>query len=171
MENLVFGEMLKPKEYPHDKRCGCLVCPECRPGRPCPTCLDGDCLVCRDLVQPGPQDFDSIRTWIPQTEEQKTRMESMSSHDEDDEVWNDDPDFGLEAIHIAARDGDCAAIRREVAENNVHVDLADHVDGSTALHWASRNNQLDAVRLLLNEYGAGIDLQDLVSTFYLCIHS
>ena len=74
------------------------------------------------------------------------------------------PDFGLEAIHIAARDGDCAAIRREIAENNVSIDLADHIDGSTALIWASRSNQLDAVRLLLHEHRANIDLRNAVRT-------
>lgn len=29
---------LKLEPYPHDDRCGCCICPECRPGRPCGTC-------------------------------------------------------------------------------------------------------------------------------------
>ena len=164
VENLVFGDKLKSMEYPHDVRCRCLVCPECRPGNPCGSC-PGNCLVCRDLIQPGPQDCDSIRTWGPQTEEQKAIMQSRNSHGRVQAVRRN-PDLGLEAIHIAARDGDCAAIRREIAENNVHVDFADHVDGSTALHWASGCNQMDAVRLLLHEYGANVDVLARVTTFY-----
>lgn len=33
----------------HDSRCGCLVCPDCSPGRPCPQC-DGTCIVCKGLL-------------------------------------------------------------------------------------------------------------------------
>ena len=29
---------LKLEPYPHDDRCGCRICLECRPGRPCGTC-------------------------------------------------------------------------------------------------------------------------------------
>ena len=39
--------------YPHDTRCGCPICPNCRPRRPCAQCT-GHCVVCRGLVPPGP---------------------------------------------------------------------------------------------------------------------
>lgn len=39
--------------YPHDRRCGCQICPECRRGSPCDTC-DGRCVVCTGAVPPGP---------------------------------------------------------------------------------------------------------------------
>lgn len=39
--------------YPHDKRCGCCICPDCRPGQPCSAC-NGSCVVCRNKVSPGP---------------------------------------------------------------------------------------------------------------------
>lgn len=31
--------------YPHDVRCGCQICPDCRPNDPCATC-HGSCCVC-----------------------------------------------------------------------------------------------------------------------------
>lgn len=38
---------------PRDRRCGCTLCPECRPGRqPCAQC-DGSCVVCMGTVPPG----------------------------------------------------------------------------------------------------------------------
>jgi len=35
--------------FPHDKRCGCPICPDCRPQKPCPQCT-GNCVVCRGAV-------------------------------------------------------------------------------------------------------------------------
>ncbi|MEK9699551.1 MAG: IBR domain-containing protein, partial [Candidatus Poseidoniales archaeon] len=39
--------------YPRDTRCGCQICPNCRPESPCETC-NGDCAVCEGLIPPGP---------------------------------------------------------------------------------------------------------------------
>ena len=44
--------------WPVDQRCGCAICPDCRPGRPCPHC-PGSCVVCKGLVPHG--SFDSSR--------------------------------------------------------------------------------------------------------------
>lgn len=55
-------EYLVIKPYPYDKRCGCQVCNECRPGEPCGTC-DGSCAVCQNYVNPGPLELDS--QWNP----------------------------------------------------------------------------------------------------------
>ncbi len=38
--------------WPVDSRCGCPICSECRPGRPCASC-GGNCVVCRGYVPPG----------------------------------------------------------------------------------------------------------------------
>jgi len=46
LENLIMTP------WPHDRRCGCPICPDCRPGRKCPQC-DGSCVVCRGIVAPG----------------------------------------------------------------------------------------------------------------------
>ena len=60
--------------YPHDKRCGCAVCPDCRPPlrpggppRKCGAC-NGRCIVCMGQIQPGPS-WDQVSTWVPQTKE------------------------------------------------------------------------------------------------------
>lgn len=38
--------------FPHDSRCGCPICPDCRPSRPCSQC-PGNCVVCRGLIRPA----------------------------------------------------------------------------------------------------------------------
>lgn len=38
--------------WPTDRRCGCAICPDCRPNRPCSKC-PGSCVVCRGLVPHG----------------------------------------------------------------------------------------------------------------------
>mmetsp|Transcript_68678 Transcript_68678/g.191438 ORF Transcript_68678/g.191438 Transcript_68678/m.191438 type:complete len:254 (+) Transcript_68678:3068-3829(+) len=43
--------------YPHDSRCGCPICPLCRPGQPCAQCTEGGCVVCLGLVPPGPSEI------------------------------------------------------------------------------------------------------------------
>mmetsp|Transcript_36824 Transcript_36824/g.84844 ORF Transcript_36824/g.84844 Transcript_36824/m.84844 type:complete len:454 (-) Transcript_36824:11-1372(-) len=35
--------------FPHDTRCGCPICPDCAPGKPCAQC-HGTCVVCRGHV-------------------------------------------------------------------------------------------------------------------------
>ena len=42
--------------YPHDVRCGCPICPDCRKGVPCELC-EGNCVVCHGLVDPGPTEL------------------------------------------------------------------------------------------------------------------
>ena len=59
---------LEIKPYPHDKRCGCSVCPDCRPQKPCEFCSAG-CAVCNNVINPGPQDINSVDSWIAPTED------------------------------------------------------------------------------------------------------
>lgn len=65
------GQFLVLHPYPHDSRCGCAICPDCRPGKPCGGALttadggvitgdagcDGTCIVCMGLVEPGPREL------------------------------------------------------------------------------------------------------------------
>ena len=53
---------LKPgADWPVDKRCGCPICPDCRPGRkPCVHC-HGDCVVCMGVIPPGALDEEAVR--------------------------------------------------------------------------------------------------------------
>lgn len=55
------------------QRCGCPICPDCRPGKKCDFCF-GDCVVCRDIIRPGPSELGPDGTcshWEPQTETQR----------------------------------------------------------------------------------------------------
>ena len=49
---------------PTDKRCGCPLCPSCRPGQPCPQC-DGGCVVCQAKVRPAPLNPADVASWRP----------------------------------------------------------------------------------------------------------
>ena len=57
IDNLVF------EPYPHDSRCGCTICPECRQGDPCPMC-DGSCVVCRGYLEPAPTELSELPEWV-----------------------------------------------------------------------------------------------------------
>ena len=61
-------EHLERDPYPHDARCSCPICPDCRPRRPCAQC-DGNCCVCRGLIRPGPMQPEDIPSWTPQVDE------------------------------------------------------------------------------------------------------
>uniref|UniRef100_A0A7S1A579 RING-type domain-containing protein n=1 Tax=Noctiluca scintillans TaxID=2966 RepID=A0A7S1A579_NOCSC len=45
--------VLRP--LPHDGRCTCPLCPDCRPGAACPQCF-GNCVVCQGVVPPANRD-------------------------------------------------------------------------------------------------------------------
>ena len=51
----IAANIAHPNGWPIDRRCGCQICPDCRPGgRPCdPRLCSGNCVVCRGLVPPG----------------------------------------------------------------------------------------------------------------------
>mmetsp|Transcript_4392 Transcript_4392/g.8155 ORF Transcript_4392/g.8155 Transcript_4392/m.8155 type:complete len:1152 (-) Transcript_4392:2470-5925(-) len=59
-EDLCFFLVCKP--YPHDSRCGCTICPDCRPSNPCDMC-DGSCVVCDGLIAPAPLDLEALDDW------------------------------------------------------------------------------------------------------------
>lgn len=50
--NNISPENIVLNPVPHDNRCGCVFCPECRFGHPCDVCT-GQCLVCLGIVKPG----------------------------------------------------------------------------------------------------------------------
>jgi len=70
-ETAHIAEHLVAEPYPHDDRCGCPICPDCRPGAPCGGAVvlagggvstgdsgcDGTCVVCLGLVPPGPSEL------------------------------------------------------------------------------------------------------------------
>ena len=42
----------KSNGWPIDRRCGCAICPYCKPGKSCGGC-GGSCVVCKGIVPPG----------------------------------------------------------------------------------------------------------------------
>ena len=50
--NDIFANLVN-EPYPHDRRCGCPICPNCKFRKPCEQC-SGDCVVCKGVVVPGP---------------------------------------------------------------------------------------------------------------------
>ena len=51
--------------FPHDRRCGCRLCTECRHNAPCAQC-DGGCVICRGLVPHAPSSLAGVRDWWPE---------------------------------------------------------------------------------------------------------
>jgi len=50
--------------YPHDSRCGCIICPDCAYGKNCKLC-NRDCVVCRGIVNPAPYELGTI--YVPKS--------------------------------------------------------------------------------------------------------
>ena len=42
-----------------DSRCGCVICADCLPGKPCGDLCDGNCVVCAGILPPGPRELGS----------------------------------------------------------------------------------------------------------------
>ena len=66
---------LERNPYPHDKRCGCCICPDCRVGIACELC-DGDCVVCLGKVTHGPSDLTDLIKWNPQPQKTVIKLTS-----------------------------------------------------------------------------------------------
>ena len=52
---------LRVDPVPRDIRCGCVLCGECKPGKPCAECTG--CSVCEGTLNPGPLDLET--PWVP----------------------------------------------------------------------------------------------------------
>jgi hypothetical protein len=126
--------------YPHDKRCGCAICFDCRPGKPCGTCEGGDCAVCRGYIQHGPQEVGD--PWEPMNPTQRQAAEAFDrahpvprlnpQHREffDNIIAND-----LEAVEEVLKSPEAAA---EVRLNRAGVVITqDSVDG---MYYCNRQN-------------------------------
>ena len=61
--------------------CGCPICPDCRPGRPCAHCdPPGQCVVCRGVVPPG-----SLELATPKKKEEEEEEEEEEKKREEGE--------------------------------------------------------------------------------------
>ena len=62
--------------YPLDTRCGCVICPECRFGKPCSNC-EGSCCVCVGLVPPGPLSLDEKKASVYREKVQRIKAQAF----------------------------------------------------------------------------------------------
>ena len=144
-------EHLQLEPVPLDSRCGCVLCPDCRPGSPCGTCY-GNCVVCKDIVQPGPRELVGS-SWVAQSEEQRARYlvggdRGRGSDHGHGVVAGMNPIAGLEPIHIAARDGNLDGVVAALSAG-AGVDMTDHVEGRSALHYACAAGHINIVHYLV----------------------
>mmetsp|Transcript_73633 Transcript_73633/g.163654 ORF Transcript_73633/g.163654 Transcript_73633/m.163654 type:complete len:199 (-) Transcript_73633:431-1027(-) len=75
--------------FPHDRRCGCPICPDCRRGHPCENC-DGDCVVCEGTVQPGPSEMHAPAGWtVASSFQLPNRDGAMEGEGEEEDNYRD----------------------------------------------------------------------------------
>ena len=140
--------------YPHDRRCGCPICPDCFPGRPCEQC-DGSCVVCRGLVPPG-----SLELTTPKKEEEEGKRHAATN-------WGD-PEWAAQQRAAQSDLGravmaDSPELCAQAVARGANVNTMVYCDNGycttfgfpgrggwcTAVYVAACNNRLCALRWLL----------------------
>ena len=87
---------------PHDTRCGCTLCPDCREKKPCPEC-DGDCVVCLGILNPGPLDLET--PWQPPSRALMKIAVAVKENDADalsEAIATADDDCDLNAANVGS---------------------------------------------------------------------
>jgi len=133
---------------PYDKRCECVICSDCRHGKPCAYC-PGDCCVCRGYVNPSPNEV------IDTSDEEKKWKDKgpllISGHSSSDiSLWD------------CCRHGNDDALRQLLASGNVSAEDVNRQDreGRTALYLAIDAGHFECVRLLIAFDGISINTAD-----------
>ena len=124
-------KFIVPSPVPYDKRCGCVICPDCLYGQPCGTC-PGNCVVCLGYLSPGPREILS-----------EYKLEGPGIFPGLDEPF--------ELLQEACRHGDVPAcldalLRRQ--DTPYDINTADS-DGQTVLYFACDAGHSKCVALLL----------------------
>jgi len=141
--------------FPHDSRCGCPICPDCKEGIPCPTCGDPDgsdwnCAVCAGFILPGPRELDP--NWVPQTPAMKAK-----SAIEPAPISPDQRDF-----FDAAANGNINEVRHLLGARLVDINAQEgERRGATACLSAATGGHFELFRYLL-EQGADANIADEV---------
>jgi len=122
-----------------DRRCGCVICPDCRPGKSCALC-PGDCCVCRGLLPPGPMELNCGWT-VPA------------------DVFGKQRHCGLiQDLLEACRQGDAETLGRLLSNGASAAAIIDGADreGRTPLYLACDAAHADVVKMLI-EAGADVN--------------
>ena len=134
--------------YPHDSRCGCAVCPECKENAPCSLC-SGHCDVCLGNINPGPQELIG-NTWVAQSEESRNRMAV---------------DNILTRLAALCVEQQLSELRAALDVELTNIDARDS-SGRTLLHYASSSSggNVGVIRMLIEEYHAKVDVRNSFGT-------
>ena len=128
-----------PSPVPYDKRCGCVICPDCLHGQPCDTC-PGNCVVCLGYMSPGPREILS-----------DYKLEGPGNC-----FGLDEP---LPLLQEACRHGDTATSREILQRRHETLFDINHADedGQTVLYYVCDAGHIDCASLLL-EYCPDVDV-------------
>ena len=134
--------------YPHDSRCGCAICPECKENAPCSLC-SGHCDVCLGNIYSGPQELVGS-SWIAQSEESKNRMAV---------------DNILVRLAALCAEQQLCELRAALDVELTNIDARDS-SGKTLLHYASSSSggNVNVIKMLVEEYGAKVDVRNSFGT-------
>jgi len=147
------SKFLALKPYPHDVRCGCVICPDCRPFRkPCGSC-GGDCAVCLGYINPGPADLEV--EWIPLPPAKVKDLQNETAADFRDEV------SPLVRLCMYCRNDNLAGVLNLVQDCALQIDIneRDHI-GRVPLHYAVDSNSVEIVRTLVIQFHANVNIQE-----------
>jgi len=135
--------------YPHDARCGCPICPDCKEGSPCDRCgspdgSDWNCAVCAGFILPGPRELDPA--WVPQTEEMKAKSAIEPAPETEDQ----------QAFFDAIDNDEEEAVRQWVASGSIDINFVSlRLNGFTPLLMAIDLGKISMANLLL-QLGASV---------------
>ena len=155
---------------PYDKRCGCVVCSDCRYRKPCKFC-PGDCSVCTGHVNPSPSEVS--QTWDPngcaQLADAAMSLWECCRHGYTDRLLDILETISNEELHRKDRNGRNAldyaidtgdiAVTQILISKGFDVNGACNIDGDSPLIYAVRMDNAEICRLLV-EKGADIHAKD-----------
>ena len=129
---------IESKPVPFDRRCGCVICPDCLFNQPCESC-PGNCVVCLGFLNPGPRDLDV---------DYKVQMPGgyFDQHAKDQLIVLLQESFLYGDIESCLR-----WLERRRQEGNVLDINSKNPEGRSCLHLAVMGGHYDCVSLLLEQ--------------------
>lgn len=183
-------EFIKLTPYPHDTRCGCAVCPDCRPGKSCGPC-PGNCAVCMDIIQPGPTEL--TEAWVMMSTEQEKKFDNRQVREKGRELLDlirnkniselttflttcspkvlnfEDPNSSTTALICAVESRSTTILELLLAQSAIDINLTTSQKKETALMRATHVGSLEMVKLLTQHPSCNKTILDQHGNNYLHI--
>jgi len=139
---------------PFDKRCGCVICSDCKYNSPCSFC-PGDCCVCEGYVNPSPNEYIDINN----RGQIKWKADGPKLIADDTSGSSSNNNYSL---FDCCRHGYVDELRIILQEPNTTADDVNRRDrnGRTGLHIACDANQIECVQLLLDYKDIVVNMLD-----------